>query len=329
MPTGYCTFYSEKHGGASDEKHVVELAEFAAKNLKPYGFEFLQIDGDWQLGVGSNGPPKNFLQTNPKLFPHGMKAAADAIRRLGLTPGIWFMPFAGTYNDPCFAGHADWFVKRGDGKPYDVFWTGTCFDMTDPGVQEHVAAMARRMAADWGYTYFKMDGMHGGTGTKQTYPNMGYTEDGFGDAVFHNPDKTNIEAYRDGIKLIRRAAGKGVFLLGCCIQQNMRSDSGAFGLLDAMRIGSGQRRRLEVMGGDDRLGRRAELLPQRTDLVERSRLHLRPQGLLPGAGANDLLLGGPERSTQPEQRLAARPDAGAAGHPAADDAGARPRRPTR
>ena len=86
---------------------------------------------------------------------------------------------------------------------------------------KYVAALVRRVAADWGYTYFKMDGFHAATATKQTYPNMGYTEDNFGDAVFHNPDKTNIEAYRDGIKLIRRAAGKGVFLLACCIPQNM------------------------------------------------------------------------------------------------------------
>ena len=38
-----------------------------------------------------------------------------------------------------------------------------------------------------------------------------------GDAVFHNPDKTNIEAYRDGLKLVRESAGPDVFILGCCV----------------------------------------------------------------------------------------------------------------
>ena len=239
LPTGFCTYYSEKHGGASDEKHLVELAEFAAKHLKPYGFQFVQIDEGWSLGVPSaSGPRRNFTTHDPKgPYPHGMKATAENIARLGLVPGIWYMPFAGTYIDPCFAGHPEWFVKRGDGKPFEAYWTGNSLDLTHPGVQAYVGAMARRMAAEWGYTFFKMDGMHAGTATKQTYPNMGYTEDDLGDAVFHDPDKTNIEAYRDGIKLIRRAAGKGVFLLGCCIPQNMRSYSGAFGLLDAMRIG--------------------------------------------------------------------------------------------
>ena len=121
LPTGYCTYYSEKHGGSCDEKHLVALAEFAAKHLKPYGFEFVQIDCDWELGTGGNGPAKNFMQHNPKgPYPHGMKATAANLRKLGLMPGIWFMPFAGTYNDPCFADHQDWFVKRSDGKPYNV-----------------------------------------------------------------------------------------------------------------------------------------------------------------------------------------------------------------
>ena len=46
QPAGYCTWYAEKHGGACDEKHLAELAAFAARNLKPFGFEFVQIDDE-------------------------------------------------------------------------------------------------------------------------------------------------------------------------------------------------------------------------------------------------------------------------------------------
>ena len=70
-----------------------------------------------------------------------------------------------------------------------------------------------------------------------TYVNDGYVNDRLGDAVFANPDKTNIEALRDGAKPVRDTAGPGVFLLGCCVAQNMRSFGGSFGLLDAMRVG--------------------------------------------------------------------------------------------
>jgi hypothetical protein len=166
-----------------------------------------------------------------------MKATADDIKAHGLTPGLWFMPFAGTHNDPFFKDHQDWFVKFEDGKPYDTAWGGTCLDMTHAGAREYLRGVVQRIAKEWGYTYFKMDGMWTGTATKQIYVNSGYKDEGIGDAVFHNPEKTNLEAYRDGLKLVRETAGDGVFILGCCAPQNMRSYGGAFGLEDAMRIG--------------------------------------------------------------------------------------------
>ena len=52
--------------------------------------------------------------------------------------------------------------------------------------------------------------------------NAGYKNDDFGDAVFYNPEKTNVEIYRDNLKLVRDAAGGPVFLLGCNVAQNMR-----------------------------------------------------------------------------------------------------------
>jgi hypothetical protein len=109
--------------------------------------------------------------------------------------------------------------------------------MTHAGAREHLRDVVRRIAHEWGYTYFKMDGLWAGTATKQQYVNSGYKDDGIGDAVLDNPEKTNLEAYRDGLRLIRETAGRNVFFLGCCTPQNMRSYGGAFGLVDAMRIG--------------------------------------------------------------------------------------------
>jgi hypothetical protein len=238
QPVGYCTWYSDKHGGASDEKSLAELTDTAAKELKPFGFSLVQIDDGWQQGVKENGPRKVFSAYNPKgPYPSGMKATADNISARGLTPGIWFMPFAGTWDDPFFADHQDWFVKTADGKPFVTKWGGTCLDMTHPGAREYLRSEVSRIAREWGYRYFKMDGMWTGTGTKLMYVNSSYKPDLIGAGILSNPDKTNIEAYRDGLKLVREAAGEGVFILGCCAPQNMRSYGGAFGLIDAMRIG--------------------------------------------------------------------------------------------
>ncbi|HEY3319647.1 MAG TPA: NPCBM/NEW2 domain-containing protein [Planctomycetota bacterium] len=236
QPAGYCTWY---HAGASSEKQLAEQSKFAAEKLAPFGFSVMQIDDGWQEGTGGgNGPKKVFLNFNPKgPYAGGMKATAENIKACGLTPGIWFMPFAGTHDDPFFKEHQDWFVKREDGKPYDTAWGGTCLDLTHAGAREYLRSVVQRIAKEWGYIYFKMDGMWTGSATKQIYVNSGYKDEGIGDAVFSNPEKTNIEAYRDGIKLVRETAGDGVFILGCCAPQNMRSFGGAFGLIDAMRVG--------------------------------------------------------------------------------------------
>jgi hypothetical protein len=187
--------------------------------------------------VKANGPMKNFTQvktTGP--YPSGMKATADMISAHGLTPGIWFMPFAGNFEDPWFKEHQDWFAHRADGKPYDVRWGGTSLDMTNPAAREYVRDLVHRIA-EWGFRYFKMDGLWTGSATEMEYVNDSYKDDQIGNAVLHDPDKTNIEMYRDGLKLVRDAAGPDVFFLGCNTPQNMRVYGGSFGLLDAMRIG--------------------------------------------------------------------------------------------
>jgi hypothetical protein len=109
--------------------------------------------------------------------------------------------------------------------------------MTNPAALKYLKSIASHIAGDWGFTYLKMDGFSTGAVTNPRWINLGYQEDDFGDAVLFNPNKTNIEALRDGGKMIRQTVGPDVFLLGCCCPQNMRSFGGAFGLVDAMRVG--------------------------------------------------------------------------------------------
>jgi hypothetical protein len=238
QPVVFCTWYSQPYGGSSDAKHLAETAAFAEKNLKPFGFSVIQIDDHWQAGIKGDGPKRNFTTHDPSgPYPTGMKAAADDVKSHGISPGIWFLPFAGTLGDPLFDGHEDWFVKHENGQPYTVKWGGTCLDMTYAPAREHLRDIVDRITHQWGFQYIKIDGLWTGTGTPIEYVNTGYKDDNIGDAVFHDPNKSNIEAYRDGLKLVRQAAGKDVFILGCNGPQNMRSYGGAFGLVDGMRVG--------------------------------------------------------------------------------------------
>ena len=249
---GYCTWYSEVGGltdkaggaGASNERDIVKLAKFAARELKPFGFGFVQIDDEWQDGASNpdgtriNGPRRGFTRVKPDGgYPHGMPPVAKAIQKLGLTAGIWFLPFARNHQDPEYKDRRDWFVSREDGTPYETVWGGTSLDLTHPAVKAHLVELARTLRG-WGFNYFKMDGLWTGSGTEQIYVNDGYKDDHIGNnRPLHDPYVTNIEALRNGLRLLRTAAGRKVFFSGCCASQNMRSLAGAIGLVDSMRIG--------------------------------------------------------------------------------------------
>jgi hypothetical protein len=257
QPTVYCTWY---HAKASNEQNLIKNAEFAEKNLRPFGFSVIQIDDGWQEGVKQNGPKKDFsAYKKDGPYPSGMKATADAIKEMGLVPGIWFMPFAGTFDDPYFADKQYLFATK-DGKPFDTKWGGTCLDMTNPKTQKYVYDIAYRIAHDWGYQYFKMDGLYTGTATRLTYVNDKYKDDNIGESKLYDPFMTHIQAYRTGLQIVRKAAGDKVFFLGCCIPQNMRSFAPAMGLVDAMRIGPDNSRKWSAMCWGPNYGSRVYFL---------------------------------------------------------------------
>ena len=236
-PAVYCSWYAEKHGQAGDETSTVELAKFAAKELKPFGFSVVQIDDEWQDGQHFNGPRRGFDRARPDgPYPRGIAPVAAEVQKAGLTFGLWWLPFGRNYQDPEYKDRQDWFVKRLDGKPYDTDWGGTCLDLTNPDARAHLAKISKIMRA-WGVTYYKMDGLWTGEACEQIYVNDGYKEDHFGNNLpFRDPLVSNVEAYRDGLKLIRQSAGDDVFFSGCCVAQNMR-ELAAIGLVDSMRIG--------------------------------------------------------------------------------------------
>jgi hypothetical protein len=260
IPSGYCTWYSRPHGGASDQQHLLELGAFAAEKLGPYGFDFVQIDDGWQMGgrnpagtayqeaylgrsESSNdrwwsGPDSDFTRFNPEgPYPGGMAKTAEELSRLGLRPGIWLMPFAWTPLSPTLRDHHDWFVKQKDGSLYYAYWAGWCLDMTHPDARAFLGDTVSAITRDWGYRYLKLDGLWTGMGASILYVNNAYREDDLGESIVHTPEITPVEAYRMGLSTVRKSAGEDVFLLGCNVSQNMRTLGASFGLVDAMRIG--------------------------------------------------------------------------------------------
>lgn len=266
QPSVYCTWY---HARASNEQKLLANGAFAREHLKPFGFSVVQIDDGWQAkfpkdntysesqkNFKGEGPVKVFLGANEN-YPEGMEYTAQKLRQMGLVPGIWFMPFAGTWNNPYFADKQDLFAHWPDGTAVVTRWSGSLLDLSNPKTQAFIRDRVKRIA-DWGYGYFKLDGMHTGAVTHNVYVNTGYATSGrwlnsqnfVGDqqkdpgsadvespsTVLADPRMTHIEAYRKGLEIVREAA-PDVFVLGCNVSQNMRSMGAAFGLIDAMRIG--------------------------------------------------------------------------------------------
>lgn len=251
----YCTWYSEKNGGAGSEESSIEIASFIDKNLKNHGLGVVQIDDLWQDGGKFNGPTRGFDRVRKEFtkggtgidgkkipdlkptYPNGMQKTTKAIAKAGLTAGIWWMPFARNHQDSDYIDRQDWFAYRTNGKPFETNWGGTSLDLTNPKVQNHIEYVVKTLQG-WGFNYFKMDGLWTGTVTEQIYINDGYKNDSIGNCKpLFNPNIPQIQAFRNGLRLIKKATNGKVFLSGCSISQNMRSFGASIGLVDAMRIG--------------------------------------------------------------------------------------------
>ena len=243
----YCTWYHQNltKSGASTEKFIKENSEFVAENLKDYGLGVMQIDDHWQSRLPKDsphkdkkfkitGPIKVFAEANQN-FPLGMAFTANSISSLGLIPGIWFMPFAGNYENPYF--DPEIFALNPDGTPFhDSRWSGTCIDSTSPKGEAFLRQRFKRIY-DWGYRYFKIDGLHTGMPSYNIYVNSGYnTKETFGEGILYDKNMTYVQAFRKGLNCLREEAPEA-FVLGCTTTQNMRSLGAAFGLVNAMRVG--------------------------------------------------------------------------------------------
>ena len=118
-----------------------------AKRLHGTDVKYLVVDAGWYEGHGD-------WEVNAGRFPHGLKATADAIRDLGLIPGLWFEMENCIKGSKAYA-RTDWHLKR-DGHPISLyqrrFW-----DMRQPEVIEYLALRVIGLLRDNGIGYLKVD----------------------------------------------------------------------------------------------------------------------------------------------------------------------------
>ncbi|HEY6748248.1 MAG TPA: glycoside hydrolase family 36 protein [Mycobacteriales bacterium] len=165
----------------------------------------VQVDDGWSAGIG------DWLDTNAKFGDLG--ALATRIRDTGRRAGIWVAPFLAGARSRLAADHPDWLVPEADAGhnwDQDLF----ALDLTRPEVAEHLGTVFASLAAA-GFDYFKLDFLYAGA---LPGPRHGGID--------------GLEAYRNGMRVIRAAVPAGATLIG----------SGApmlpsIGLVDGMRVG--------------------------------------------------------------------------------------------
>lgn len=207
---GWCSWFVTY--GDVTEKDILRHAEFVARELKPYGMEWIQIDDGYQTAFGN-------WEGNAK-FPHGMKWLAGRIRELGLKPGIWVAPFAISADTDIAKQHPEWLVQGDNGEPQPIVpehqqQAQYILDVTHPGSRKWLEGLFRAITQEWGYDFVKTDFVEWTILAAERY----------GD-----PTVSKAQAYRLGCQIMREAMGSERHLLDCGPAPM------AVGLIDSMRI---------------------------------------------------------------------------------------------
>ena len=198
-PTGWLSWNT--YFDTAGSKENLDEARFAARWFKPFGMEVWNIES-WQDN-SPKLPVSNFynmnLETYAVQFPEGMKWLADEIRKLGFKPGLWMAPF-GTGSDKFYAEHRDWFLHDASGKPIRC-WNGKfTLDPTVAEAREHLKSIFDKASHEWGYEFFKIDGMSGrGPGYCAHLYERPDIRARFRDPSCPNPFELCVKSFREGI----------------------------------------------------------------------------------------------------------------------------------
>lgn len=214
---GWCSWYHYFHAINEDAMRA-NLRALATMRAE-FPIEVVQLDDGFQSALG------DWDSTNAK-FPSGLARLADEIRSAGFEPGIWTAPFLAARDARIMLEHPDWFIRHQNGGPlragYNPNWTrdddkfAYALDPGNPAFTEHLERLFRKLTAEFGYSYLKLDFLYAGAaqGTR------------------HDQKLTRAEALRRGLEAIRRGAGDSAFILGCGCPLGS-----AIGIVDGMRIG--------------------------------------------------------------------------------------------
>ena len=182
---------------AVTEKDVIRNADWIAENLKPYGFEYVELDDGYDRRPEGHSWADNW---DAEKFPHGPEWLTSYIRGKGLKAGVWIVPNAFA---PALKEHPDWYLYDKQGKVLQDYQT-PALDSTNPQVFDHLKSLFTKLDS-LGFDYYKFDG-------ELALPAYAPLID---KSRLHSPSADFIGNYRDRLALIRRTIGPDRFIELC------------------------------------------------------------------------------------------------------------------
>lgn len=179
------------------EADMVRNADWLAANLKPYGFQFVQLDDGYDRD--EKGQHDWIENWDPKRFPHGPEWLAHYIQSKGLRAGIWLVPnaYAGAVET-----HPDWYLRDKHGNLIRDYST-PALDSSNPEALEFLKKLFTTLD-NWGFDYYKFDGEHA---LPLYVPRV--------DRKKLYSDADPLVVYRNRLKVIRDVLGPDRFVEGC------------------------------------------------------------------------------------------------------------------
>jgi alpha-galactosidase len=198
---GWCSWYFYFRGVR--EADIVENLDAAERLSLP--IEIVQVDDGYEAGIG------DWLEASPRFG--SLRRTASRIAATGKRVGVWTAPFLVGERSSLAATHPDWLVGGAD-----AGWNWEqdlrVLDVTHPDAADYLENVYRTLTS-WGISYHKLDFLYAGAMVGR-----------------RREDCSPLDAYSEGLELIRRAVGMEATLLGCGAPLLP-----SIGLVDAMRVG--------------------------------------------------------------------------------------------
>lgn len=198
-PSGWCSWYY--YYQEINQEEIEKNAQWLGQNLKEYGAVYCQIDDGWQGRGHGLGENRDWSTVNQR-FSKGMDNLARFIKAQGLVPGIWLAPHGQSNENVVMSSGA--FLLTPEGKSASSTWEGKfLLDPSKPEAHRYLKELFTRLAQDWGYEYFKIDGQ----------PIV--VEEFRKKRDFMKSPGDPEALYRQTLETIRQAIGPKRYLLGC------------------------------------------------------------------------------------------------------------------